>query len=53
MKGKKWDLQGQKGLKWVSDRIHVLELPVGQRDFYQVSQRIEVDLNQNQTPSKA
>lgn len=32
MKGKKWDLLAQKGLKWVSDRIHALEVPTGQRD---------------------
>lgn len=32
MKGKKLDLLAQKGLKWVSDRIHALEVPTGQRE---------------------
>lgn len=40
MKGKKWDLLAQKGLKWVSDRIHALVKGTG--DFCQVSQRTEV-----------
>lgn len=30
MEGRKWDLLAQKGLKWVSDRIHALDLPTGQ-----------------------
>lgn len=32
MKGKEWDLLALKGLKRVSDRVHALELPTGQRD---------------------
>lgn len=32
MKGKKGDLLAQKGLKWVSNRIHALELSTGQGD---------------------
>lgn len=50
MRGKKWDLLAQKGLKWVSDRIHALELTTGQRQ--EISTRFHRGLRWVSTKTK-